>query len=271
MSENNIRERERIQAAKKAAIRRKKRRRRRRLTAFFVFLIIFVMTLTILSLTVFFKIDGIAVENNTIYSGGEIISTSGIIIGDNLFTLNSAKIEKNITTTMPFIKDVKLKRKLPSKLSLVVTETAEEVCYYKDGIYYSGDKEGKILNEYTEMPTNLILIHISGDIHLKVGEYIEYTTVEEKDIINKQFQLSEQYGYTLNMIDVKDVYNSIIQIDNRFIVEFGSYNNIDLKAAHLNAMLGQMEAKKSGVIDLKAWTPEKAEAFFTERSIQSIK
>ena len=270
MSEKNIRERERSEAAKKAAIRKKKRRRRRRLTALFVFLLASAVTLYILSLTVFFKIDGITVENNVLYSEGEIISASQVKPGDNLFALNSSKIEDRITKTLPFVQEVKLKKQLPSKLSLIIAETKEEVCYYKDGVYYAGDKKGKILKEYSEKPAELIVIKTSNDIELQVGEYITFTKGEEKDLIDKHFQLSENYGYTLNMIDVSDMYNSKIRIDNRFIAEFGSYSNIEPKAAHLNAMLKQMEAKKTGIIDLKVWTPEKAEAFFSERSIEGI-
>ncbi len=270
MSEKNIRERERSEAAKKAALRKKKRRRRRSLAALFVFILISAITLYILSLTVLFKIDGITVENNVLYSEGEIISAAEVKTGDNLFALNFAKIEKRITTTLPFVVEVKLKKQLPSKLSLIITETKEEVCYYKDGVYYAGDKKGKILKEYNEKPTELIIIKTSKDIEIEVGKYINFANAEEKDLINKHFQLSENFGYSLSMIDVGDIYNSRIKIDNRFIAEFGSYGNIESKAAHLNAMLKQMEARKTGIIDLKVWTPEKAEAFFTERSIEGL-
>lgn len=271
MEENNIRERERRQAAEKAALRKKKRRRRRRIKALVSFLFVSVITLAILSLTVFFKIDSITVQDNTVYSSGDIISVSGVETGDNLFALNSSKIEQRITKNLPFIKMVELKRQLPSKLSLLITETVEEVCYYKDGIYYTADKEGKILKEYTEQPADMILIKTAEEINLSIGEYIEYSSQEEKDLIKKHFELAEYYGYTLNTVDVRDLYNSIVKIDNRFIVEFGTYSNIELKTAHLNAMLKQMDAQNTGIIDLKVWTPEKNEAFFSKRSIDSIK
>ncbi len=270
MEESKIRERERRQAAERAALRKKKRRRRRRIKILLSFLFVTVLTLAILSLTVFFKIDDIAVKNNTVYPSGDIISVSGVAAGDNLFALNSSKIENKITKGLPFIKSVELKRQIPSKLCLIVTETVEEICYYKDGIYYSADKEGKILKEYTEQPTDMILIKNSGDINLSVGQYAEYASVEEKDLINKHFALAEHYGYALNTVDVRDLYNSTIKIDNRFIVEFGTYSNIELKAAHLNAMLKQMDAQNTGIIDLKVWTPEKNEAFFSKRSIEGI-
>lgn len=270
MEENKIRERERRQAAEKAALRKKKRRRRRRIKIFFSFLFIAIITLAILSLTVFFKIDGITVKNNTIYTSGDIISVSGVEIEDNLFALNSSKIEQRITKSLPFIKTVELKRQLPSKLCVVITETVEEVCYYKDGVYYSADKQGKILKEYTEQPAEMILIKNTEQINLSVGEYVEYTSFEEKDLVNKHFELAEYYGYNLNTIDVRDIYNSTVRIDNRFIVEFGTYSNIELKAAHLNAMLKQMDAQSTGIIDLTVWTPENNEAFFSKRSIEGL-
>ena len=271
MEESNIRERERRQAAQRAAARKKKRRRRRRIKTLIFFLFVTVITLVVLSLTVFFKIDGISVKGNTVYESSDIISVSGVETGDNLFALNSSKIQERITKNLPFIKTVKLTRQLPSKLQFVITETKEEVCYYKDGVYYTGDRDGKILNEYTESPLDITLIKTSQEIELIVGENIKFSSLEEKDLINKHFELAEYYGYTLNTVDVTDIYNSTIKIENRFIVEFGSYSNIELKAAHLNAMIKQMDAQNTGIIDLKVWTPEKNEAFFSKRSIEGIK
>ncbi len=271
MEENKIRERERRQAAEKAALRKKKRRRRRRIKAFLSFLFITVITLIILSLTVFFKIEEITVENNLLYQSEEIVSASGVEIEDNLWLASSSKIQQRITKALPFIKTVELKRQLPSKLSLVITETKEELCYYKDGVYYTADRDGKILKEYTEEPTDMILIKTSGEIELSVGEDIKYASLEEKDLLDKHFELADYYGYSLNTVDVSDIYNSTVKIENRFIVEFGSYSNIELKAAHLNAMLKQMDAQNTGIIDLKVWTPEKNEAFFSKRSIEGIK
>ena len=272
MEENKIRERERQEAAKRAAERKRKRRRRRRIKIFLSFLFITVITLGILSLTVFFKIEGITVKNNSIYESGEIISLSGVETGDNLFALNSSKIEGRLTKALPFIKSVELKRQLPSTLNIVITETKEEVCYYKEGIYYTADRQGKVLMEYSEQPLDLTFIQTSEEIDVfSTGEYIEYSTAQEKDLIDKHFELADYYGYTLNSVDVRDVYNTTIKIDNRFIVEFGTYTYIELKAAHLNAMIKQMDAQNTGIIDLKAWTPEKNEAFFSKRSIEGLK
>ena len=271
MEENKIRERERQQAAKRAAERKKKRRRRRKIKIFLSFLFITVITLGVLSVTVFFKIEGITVKNNSIYESGEIISLSGIETGDNLFTLNSPKIEGRLTKALPFIKSVELKRQLPSTLNIVITETKEEVCYYKEGVYYTADRQGKVLMEYSEQPADKTFIQTLENIELSVGGYVEYSSTQEKDLIDKHFELADYYGYTLNTVDVRDVYNTTIKIDNRFIVEFGTYTYIELKAAHLNAMIKQMDAQSTGIIDLKAWTPEKNEAFFSKRSIDGIK
>ena len=83
MATTNFREESRAANSKSNA--RKKRRRRKKIIATLIALLcISIITLGVLSLTVFFKIEKINVTGNTTYTAEKIISSAGIANGDNL-------------------------------------------------------------------------------------------------------------------------------------------------------------------------------------------
>ena len=103
--------------------KRKRRRNRGRLAAFFKLLcIVALVVAATMGATVFFQIETIVVQGNGRYSQQEIIDASGLQIGDNLFHISTYQIEQQICQQLPYIGEVKVKRGLPSTVTLVVEE-----------------------------------------------------------------------------------------------------------------------------------------------------
>ena len=72
--------------------------------------------------TVFFRVEQVTVSGNQRYTQEEIIAASGIQLGDNLYSLNKVRIDRNIRTTLPYIGDLTINRALPSTIQITVTE-----------------------------------------------------------------------------------------------------------------------------------------------------
>ena len=56
------------------------------------------MAMTV-GVTVFFRVEAVEVTGNARYSKEEIVAASGIELGDNLYSLNKVRIDRNIRTT----------------------------------------------------------------------------------------------------------------------------------------------------------------------------
>ncbi len=101
---------------------KKKRRKKKIKFVFFGLLFILMMlTLGILSVTVFFNAEEIIVEGNTRYTAKELLEQGELSVGQNLFRLDKFEtIEK--MQEFPYVKDVEIDRKLPNTLVVKVIE-----------------------------------------------------------------------------------------------------------------------------------------------------
>ena len=72
--------------------------------------------------TVFFRVETVTVTGNRRYTQEEIVAASGIQLGDNLYSLNKVRIDRNLRTTLPYIGELTINRALPSTIVITVTE-----------------------------------------------------------------------------------------------------------------------------------------------------
>ena len=72
--------------------------------------------------TVFFRVETVTVTGNQRYTEEEIVAASGIQLGDNLYSLNKVRIDRNLRTTLPYIGNLTINRALPSTIVITVTE-----------------------------------------------------------------------------------------------------------------------------------------------------
>ena len=74
--------------------------------------------------TVFFQVETIAVVGSSRYTPEEVITASGVAVGDNLFRMNKHQVSQRIRQQLPYIGDVSVQRGLPSTLTFTVKEWA---------------------------------------------------------------------------------------------------------------------------------------------------
>lgn len=259
---------EKYEATKKAQKSKRRRKARKAWGLLTSFLLLCLAVLCILCITVFFKTEQIKIQGSTIYSNEEIVDASNIEIGDSLILINKDKISTQIEQKLPFVKMAKIEIDFPKTIIIKLTQAKEEVCFKTSKKIYSADFDGKVLKKYKTIPDGLVVVNVSDETKFNLGKTAKFATELEKKLINKYFGLIDNYDFTVNSIDMTDPYNSVMKIENRLIVKFGSSSEIESKAAHLNAMLKKMDENQSGIIDLRVWSKDKHEAYFTEQSIE---
>lgn len=82
-----------------------------------------IVAAVIFGVAIFFKVNTVEVQGNTIYSAEEIRSASGIQKGDNLFTLNKEAAAGSIKASLPYVETVSIIRFLPDKIVIDVKES----------------------------------------------------------------------------------------------------------------------------------------------------
>ena len=134
---------------------KKKRRKKRAKVVFFGLLFVLMMlTLAILSVTVFFNAETILVEGNHRYTAEELLEIGDLQIGQNLFRLDKFEVIDQMQS-LPYVKTVTIKRKLPNTLTIKVVENQPVVWLKTDTGAALLNEEYRVL-ELLNLPEGMI-------------------------------------------------------------------------------------------------------------------
>ncbi len=84
--------------------------------------VVAVVLALVLGMSIFFKVSNVTVSGTEKYTPWDVREASGIRDGENLMTLNKSKIGGNITTKLPYVKKVRIGRKLPDTVKIEIQE-----------------------------------------------------------------------------------------------------------------------------------------------------
>lgn len=118
------------------ARRRNSNRRRRRGSFGFLYKLLSTLVICaclIAALTLFFRVDTIVVTGEERYSKQEILDATGIQTGDNLYLMNKNDVASRMVTALPYLKNVRINRKLPDTLLIEVEECGTPMAIVQDG------------------------------------------------------------------------------------------------------------------------------------------
>ena len=249
---------------------KKAKKRARVKKGFIAFLLIFILcaTLVTLSLTVFFKTEQVTVSGNTIYESNEILETAGIKTGTNMFLVFDSAVKKQLLAKHPFIESVKLKRTLPDKIEIKITEATEYYCYEYAGQFFTASKDNRVLAKYSSAPAGLVNVSANSLTNLSVGKIVEFTNEEEKNYLIKLLSTLSDYKLEVTSVDVTDMLAIEVIVSDRIVVNFGGQTELEGKTAHLATLIKNLDENVRGSVNLSVWSPTKDEAYFVKDNLQ---
>ncbi len=236
---------------------RRKKNRRKKIIIRSAICVVFLVVGIVLALTIFFNINQINVSGDAVYSSEDIIEASNVVVGDNLIFLSKDKINEAVTTKLPYVGSVKIKRRLPSTLELIITKTEAAYAIVSNGYFTLLDKDGKVLEEDLEYVAETITIINFGEIEsAELGKYIVLPNENSLEKLKTIREACEKGGLKdITSIDLSDIYNINLVYQGRITLELGETdkNNlqkkIDLGKAAIDTQNEENELYK-GTINL---------------------
>ena len=102
---------------------RRRRRNRGRLGPLFKLLCVLAVVVALtMGATVFFQVETVAVSGNSRYTEEEVVRATGIQTGDNLYRMNKNQIADKVLRELPYTRDLRIRRSLPSTIVITMTE-----------------------------------------------------------------------------------------------------------------------------------------------------
>lgn len=211
-----------------------------------ILLFFLVISFFLLLYTDFFLIKEIEVIGNDYVEENEILRTSNLEIGMNIFKFNRSNIENNILMHS-FIKDAKLSRYYPDKVSLSVVER-EVACIipFEDGNFLYIDDEGVVMEKSKSLKTyNNPLITGLDEVSFIIGKPIEINPVWFKNsILNTIVILKEnELLKEISEIHIQEDYNLQLYTNAGSVINIGDDSILEEKIEFVRAFILQSQQK----------------------------
>ena len=236
--------------------RRKRRNRRSNRGRFAVLyrLLTFVVICgaIVAALALFFKVENIEVQGAERYTQEEVVAASGVEIGSNLFLMDKYDVASRIRSELSYVETVQIIRKLPSTLSITVTESKTAMAIEQEDVLWLISGTGKLVDTVTagtkDYPT------ITG-LTLKdprIGSTLQAENEEAGRVLLDMLQRlreKEMLG-DVQAIHMEDASVITMRYLNRFTVQIPWNADMDYKFNYLLAVVERLEDNEKGTINM---------------------
>ncbi len=191
----------------------------------------------------FFQVSEIAVEGTTALTVDKVISLSGIQTGDNFFYLDTWNAKKDLEQN-PFVEDVKIRRMLPNKVTIAVTERKSIGYIVTTDGYIQVGEDGRLL-AIQQTLSNYDLPVISG-IDLSelpaIGGFIENEKL--KQALEILQNCDQSLLDNIAELNVGQEYYILAYTNQKLEVRLGGLDNIEQRLQDLNGILTNVVGTK---------------------------
>lgn len=241
--------------SRKSNVKRHRRRHKKNYILHYIILIfLFSVVIVTMSFTVLFNIKEIIITGNTKINKNEVISSSGIAIGDNLLRIKKSKIESNILKSSIFLDGVDVKRKFPSTLNINLDIAKPTTGVNYEGKYYYFSKNGRLI-EISETNTHSDIIVFWGvDLEkIKLGEYLKPNEKNEYEIALKiRKSIKEASFEKIEAVDLRNPAYIKLYYGTQIEVVLGNLNDIDYKLKMAKKVIDtEITYGETGILDVQ--------------------
>lgn len=244
--------------ARRRSGRRQSGQRQYRHTGFLGRLIIMlaVVAALVLGVAIFFRVQIVDVQGNTIYAKEQVVQASGIEVGDNLLMVNKPGVVGRIQAQMPYVQKVSVGRILPDTIVIQVHESEIAGLVKTDvggGCYVNA--EGRILGETMEGFRGQIIELTGFTITTpKIGAQAQATEGQSEQMQAALEVLRQMEGTgiigQISAIDASKSYDIRVLSGDRLEILLGSTEQLEYKIQYLQVVLDGLEEYQTGIVDL---------------------
>ena len=239
--------------SRRALVERQKKKKRRRMISR-IGIAVLVLLAIVFAPTIFFQVSKINVTGDTRYTSEQLIKSTGVKQGDNMFFLDTEQIAADLKDEYPYLDTVKLRRKLPSTLQIEVSDRTAVLSIEQNGKYLILDMYGKVLEKTKSAAKGTAKVTGVPMKGLHVGDTVDKDKYGKAASVMKLLELTDQYGMKkhIKTIDVEKAYDVRVTYDKRYTILLGALeeSNLEHKIQFLKAILKEPSLPESGVIDL---------------------
>ncbi len=212
--------------ADNAPKKQRKPRKNRKITPFLIVISVFLFAAFVyLCVTMLFNVDNIVIEGNTLYEEPDLIKTSGIEKGENLFEVDTVYAEEKLYAVYNYIEAVDVKRTFPNSVTVTITEAVPFAVVEEADGYTLVSTGLKVLERgLEEAPNNMMTVRGVSTITSTEED------IKRKDLMKRIISTMEELdmsGYSF--LDLSDTLEIAMIYQNRVRVVLGNELELEYK------------------------------------------
>lgn len=226
---------------------------------YYVVLLTFLLLIFILgAVAIFFRITDIQIEGNTVYSDEEILNSSGISEGMNIYLVKEQDVQRSILTKHPYVRSVSVDRDVPN--SVVIDLECDSPSYYVElgGEYFVLSKNLRVLERFfdkdrmTEAHSDIRCFKASEIKSAIVGSELEFVTPGYSESAKEVLGVLEECEIfpEITSIYFDDRFNIGIVYQGRLKANIGNGEEAEIKLRFMNEIVKDLGDAR-GTIDIK--------------------
>lgn len=193
-----------------------------------------------------FNISEIKVTGNEKITENQIISLSGIQLGDNIYKTNKKEVVNKIKQNS-YIENIEFKRSLPNKIELNVEERKATYMLEFSNSYVYINNQGYILEISQEKIDGQIIIGFATETdQIHEGNRLCNEDLEKLDMVLKIMDSANRNNVStlITKIDISDKsdYKLILESENK-IAHLGDASNISTRILYLKSIIEHEKGK----------------------------
>lgn len=216
-----------------------KQKRRRKILKWTSLIILGITAITLFLLSSVFNIKKIDVVGNTKVTSEEIISSSEIKTGENMFKFLKLKARDNIKKN-PYIEEVKIKRKLNGTIEINISErVATYMLALEESQFAYINNQGYVLEISTDTIEKPIILGYKTET-IEEGTRLNLEDLKKLNHVIKIMKATEEKGVLekVTSINIENNQDIILAMDDEGkVIHFGDEKNINDKFVKLIAVL----------------------------------
>ena len=216
-----------------------------RRNAFIITACVVLLLAAVLTVFIFvFRVRNVTVENNRFVPSEKIVGDAGIRIGMHIYAISKGDIEANVKSSNPSIKSVRVRRRFPGTLRLIVEESAPAAFCRFGGRYASLSPDMSVIAVTDEKPdglTEIICPFLSAADEGKTPEFSDgngriYLSVVET-------VCGGDRAADVVSVDLTDRFDIRIGVMGRYLVFVGSRSGLADKLSAVFRTVDYLEAQ----------------------------
>lgn len=235
---------------KKRRMKKKRKiRRYKRIRALIITICFFIGIYFFLTKTPIFAIKNFSINGNNQLKKVDIVNTSGIYKGENIFKIDKEKASNKLKN-MAYIEDVIIKRSLPNTIKIDIKEKKEVFTVkFHNKIYYVG-KDAEPLMIVSEKERKEKKIPILEGLKVKEPQILKILDYSNKGIENKELVglakglEKDNLFRIIKKIEITDDSQIIMTTYKYQTIKLGKFRDIEYKMKLLNNILKDLKNKK---------------------------